>query len=177
MAIQVNKAGDIKYAVVASYNALRKTVAIAAEKYHADVTSRATAGDPSAPTAAAATCATADATNEPTSVALANALKALWNAHFADALAHLAADTANAVSTAAATDYASAATLANALQTKYNAHLSQSGVHATTDTNTDSTTTATTDATTRALLNALKAAYNIHVVHAPLGSSLALVGP
>lgn len=62
----------------------------------------------------------ADATNEATAIALANALRTAYEAHRADADAHLAADAANALTAPAASDAASLYALVNDLKAVLN---------------------------------------------------------
>lgn len=108
--------------------------------------------------------ATADATDEASAVALANAIKAAYNLHIADRNFHKVADTTNAVATANATALASAITLANALKAAYNAHLTQAGVHFTNDTtNATAAADATDQASVDTLLNELKGDFNAHL--------------
>ena len=107
---------------------------------------------------------TAVASDEATSVALANALKVDYTAHIASTAQHNAADTSNAISAADATDYASALTLANELKADFNAHRSQTGVHPSEDAYHEiEQADAASDATTRTLLNELKTLYNQHI--------------
>lgn len=100
-------------------------------------------------------------------IALANALKADYNAHriLTAGSVHGAADSTNATTSADATDLASLITLLNELKTDYNAHriLTAGGVHGAADTtNAITTSNATTLATASALASALKSAYNAH---------------
>lgn len=128
--------------------------------------------------------ATADASDLPTSIVLANALKASLNTHMASAISsttaigvHVAADSTNGpIATADATDLASVETLLNAAKTKFNAHLSQSGVHFTNDAATVATANATDQATSNTLANALKAAANLHYSKGFSSDALVKVG-
>lgn len=104
-----------------------------------------------------------DATDEASTVALANELKADYNAHLTQAGVHSANDTVNAVSVANATDYASAYLLLNDFKAKYNLHRASTSFHTTADsTNTLSTADASTPSTAIALANAAKLLYNYH---------------
>lgn len=67
-----------------------------------------------------ATVTTADATNQATAITLANALRAAYEAHRADATAHLAADTSNGLTAPAASDGASLYALVNDLKLTLN---------------------------------------------------------
>ena len=176
MAIQARKGSDaVALDLVAGYNALRATVAVAATKFHADVTSSSTLGGFDAHAAAALLVTSASATNTGTGVTLANELKAKLNVHMADAIAHKTADVANGpLTTADASDDATTVTLATAIQTAYNAHVQSTTYHYTADTNTDSTTISSAS-TARTSLTAIKALYNVHIASAPAGSSLALL--
>ncbi len=184
MSIHVRNLHPSILGVLASeHNKLRQTVAVAASKYHADATTTApTTGDYSAPVAgAAALCATANGSTTPTDCALANALGALLVAHFADALAHKVADTTNSAALIAAVaipavDAGTFVTLATAIQTAWNAHDGSTVFHYTADTN-DDATSISNQSTARTSINAVKAAYNLHVVSAPAGSSFVLDAP
>ena len=102
--------------------------------------------------------ATPDATDLPTSVALANALKASYNAHCASAVSattgvgvHLAADVTNPTAVVDATDLATASTLLNDIKSKYAAHRVLTTSHPIADaTNAVATADATTQGTPKA---------------------------
>lgn len=87
--------------------------------------------DATATIAAALTAlqALAAATTEGTAVAVANAIKALYNLHVASTDAHDAADATNVSTSAAATDEASAITLINELKGDFNAHIVLDAAH------------------------------------------------
>jgi len=113
---------------------------------------------------------TTDASDTPTAVALANAIKAACNAHIASAAsagvdgAHHAIDSSNGVSSADATDEASAITLANEIKADYNTHRASTSYHATADaTNVVSSADATDAASLYTLLNEIKTDYNAHI--------------
>jgi len=107
---------------------------------------------------------TADASNEATAVALANALKTDYNLHRVSTTQHNSADSTNAVTTANATDYAGALALANEIKADYNAHRSQDGIHISDDGyHLVEHANATNDATTLTLLNEIKLVYNQHI--------------
>ena len=168
--------------LVASYNALRGTIAIATgvAKYHKDITSAGTSFvDPKAKSQTNLQIASADSTDTPSMVALANELQTKLLTHMADAVAHKVADTTNnsALSgTAVATDAPTAQTLASALKTAYNATIASTTFHYTADASTNATTI--TDApTARTALNDIKAKFNAHVTNAPAGASLNMVNP
>lgn len=126
-----------------------------------------------------ATVTTADADDEDTLVALANALKAAYNTHRASTTYHAAADTTNTVSSSDATDEASAITLINEIKADLNAHRSQTGVHLTTDSHNQTVlANATDEDTAYALVNEIKRRYNGHIVsglvHEALHRAIAL---
>lgn len=177
MAIDVRKGSDaVVAALVSQHNAmLRKITQGLSTSPHADVTS-ATSGDFSAPVAAALTVATSTVDTLAKTITRANLLSQYMLVHFADALAHLVADTTND-DTINLAELASTATQGqtntrlNLIQSAYNAHLIQSGVHFTNDTtNTDATTVASDAATSQALATALTTKFNAHI-QAALGAS------
>lgn len=110
----------------------------------------------------------AAAADEATSVALANDLKARYNAHIADTDAHVAADATNPIAAANATDLATVITLINEAKGDFNAHIvlvaSHRGAGGAGGVGGQTITTANgTDQTTaNALCNAAKAALNRH---------------
>lgn len=128
---------------------------------------------------------TADAADLPTVVALANALKASYNAHCASACsattgqgAHIAADGANLVSSADATDQTSANTLLNEIKSDYNTHRASTSFHPTADaTNTISSANATDLASSITLANELKTDINAHYAAACNHQAIALTDP
>ncbi len=110
---------------------------------------------------------TAQATTEPTAVALANALKAGWNAHLGSTGAtgaHLVADAINTVATVDATNEATAITLANDLRAAFAPHTQSTTFHAdAADLETTITAPIAVDtATLYALLNDLRWRINQH---------------
>lgn len=128
---------------------------------------------------------TADATDLPTVITLANALKASYNAHCASACssttgqgAHIAADAANLVSSADATDQSSVNTLLNELKGDYNTHRAATTFHPTADgTNTVSSSNASDLATSLTLANEIKTDLNAHYAAACNHSAISLVDP
>lgn len=95
---------------------------------------------------------------------LANALKASYTAHIADATSHNSADTTNTVSGADATEKVGLFALLNEMKAAYNAHCADATAHNSADTTNVITTPDATDLKTMAALaNALKAAYNLHL--------------
>jgi len=142
--------------------------------FHGDKTTQYMNGDYMNPVATLLTVTAAAAVDLPTSLVLANQMKAVLNIHMAEGdEVHVTADTWNAISTADATDETSAETLANAIKTAFNAHLTQAGVHVWDDSlNSVSTANASNPSTLWALLNALKAAVNLHLASAAAGESV-----
>lgn len=180
LTVRKGMGAQINAALVGSFNALRGTVAGANSKYHKDATpGGATTGDFSAPAVSALAIAAADATNTATGLTLVNELQTKLLVHFADAVAHKAADTTNSGALAAgavATNDATTVTLAGLIKTAFNAHNSSTVFHYTADTNDDSTT-ITDAATARTSINAVKAALNLHLASTPAGDAINLVDP
>lgn len=181
MAVNVRKGTlGVAYALVANYNALRADATVLGTRFHADVTSTTT-GDFSALAATPLTVTATNATTLPTSITLANQIRAFLLVQFVDPLAHKAADSTNFTTlnaVAVAVDLTTAQTLLNACKSTFNAHCAQAGVHYTNDgTNTVATANATDQASSNALANALKTAINAHIISAPAGASLKLVDP
>lgn len=146
--------------------------------FHADQTAAAETGDFTIAAQTLLTVGAATAADLPTSITLANQIKAVLNLHLADAYAHSAADATNTVATANASDLTTVEALLNACKTAFNAHLLQSGVHITNDgTNTVSTANATDLASSEALANAIKTSLNAHMSSAPAGESIQVVSP
>lgn len=128
---------------------------------------------------------TADGSDLPTVVALANAIKASYNLHIASVCsastgqgAHLSVDAANGISSADATDQASANTLLNEIKTDYNVHRASAVFHHTADgTNTITSANATDLGTSITLANELKTDINLHYAAAFTHQALSLVLP
>lgn len=172
MAIEVRKgSAAVVAALVSQHNALLKKVASElTTQPHADVSSD-TSGDFSAPVATARTCTTASLDTLAKVVTRANLLKVLFNQHFADDLAHDAADDVNVIDAPDATSsnqttlQTEANTLLNAIQAALIAHQIESGVHFTNDVTTDvsAVPVASNLATSETLGAALTTAYNAHI--------------
>jgi len=164
------------YAVITAFNSFKRQVTKNLTTYpHADITSRTT-GEPANPGTTALTITSANASDLPTVITLANEAKDLFAVHAADAVAHEAADTANAIAAADASDQSTSNTLLNELKADYNLHLAQSGVHFTNDTtNAISAANASDLATSITLANALKTAWNAHVAFALSAPSVKIV--
>lgn len=173
MIVRKGSAGVLA-AVVDQLNKLRELSV--GSNFHATKTSKpAAVTDP--PTESALQVTAPNATNLATSIALANDLKHVWNAHCVDALAHNTA--VSPVTTAAdASDLATGQTLANDIKSKYGTHLAAAGVHFNNDaTNTIAAADASDQGTLNTLLNELKTDLNAHINGALGGSSIQLVGP
>src|SRR5690606_38323895 len=105
----------------------------------------------------------ANVTAEADLVALANDIKANYNAHLSAAGVHTQDDETNVVATADATDTASAITLLNAIKAAYNAHRVDITVHDAADnTNAVAAADATTLTTAITLADEIKTDYNAH---------------
>ncbi len=138
---------------------------------HADASTAITQADASA--------------SDPTIVALANAVKASYNAHVASAAsaatgqgAHIAADATNPTAVVDATDLTTAQTLLNDIKAKYNAHRVLLASHATADaTNVIASADATNQATAVTLANELKTDINLHYAMALASTAILLVSP
>lgn len=134
---------------------------------------------------ASATITTPDASDLATSITLANAIKASYNAHCASACdaatgqgAHIAADATNPTAVADATDLTSVEALLNDLQSKYNAHRVLASSHCTADTtHVSSAAAATTQGTANTLANDLKTQMNAHYAAAMASHATSLVSP
>src|SRR5688572_5980890 len=120
---------ELTYALVEANNQ-RMADQAAASFAHADRTPATdSAGlDYKAPARSPLQVTAAAATNEATSVTLANDIKEVLNRHYADAVAHDTAVSA-ALTTADATNAATAITLANAIKASLNTHNTEADVH------------------------------------------------
>lgn len=177
--VVANKAEDIAFALAQAHNATRFAEATAGTKIHAAKTSYAGTGSYRAPTATALTITASNASSLATSRTLAQNIYDVLFIHLADAAAHSAADTTNALTVARPSD---AATLAeiyaflNNAKAKYEAHRVQSGIHATDDsTNTISASNATDQSSTNTLANELKTDINAHMADALGGYGIRVV--
>jgi hypothetical protein len=112
---------------------------------------------------------TANASDLPTVITLANSLKAKLNAHFPSTGVtgvHMIAST-ETIAAADASDQTTANTLINEFKLDYNNHRTESNVHINDDTvNVVSATAAIDLATSIALVNEVKTDYNAHIVAA-----------
>lgn len=173
MAYEVRKVPDaIAFALVDAHN-LRQEESVGAF-FHADTT-QTTSGHYKDLAVADDLVSAADASDEATSVALANEIKAVLNRHFADTMAHATAVSA-AVATADATNTATGITLANALKSAYNTHLSAANVHFNNDGTNDVTSDDADDQSSlNTLLNEMKDDLNAHIVSAPAGAMVKLI--
>lgn len=116
--------------------------------------------------------ATAAATNAATCYALANSLKAKYNAHVALTSSHFVADATNTITSNDANSVATLLTLGNEIKADFNAHLANTGHVATDDVNTivaadiAGADDAAKTAAAVILLNEAKAKYNAHLAYA-----------
>lgn len=172
--MDVRKTPDsIAFALVAANNQ-RQIDAVSTTYFHRrKLTTSGT--DYQSPTETISQITTANASDSPTRVALANAIKTILNLHFADSIAHGIALSA-AITTATATDDTTAIALANACKAAYNTHRTASNVHYNNDSTNAVSSADATDATScNTLLNEMKGDINAHLVSAPPGMWLALV--
>lgn len=159
------------------YNALHEaTISTSTDGYHRDISGVVDTGDSfSNPISKSLQVTAASATTLPTVLLSALNIQAVLHMHFADAEAHLKADSVNVGldgyaidNTSATTQQSSANLMLNAAKVVLNAHLTQSGVHRKSDTaNSVATTDASNLATSETLANALKSAINAHIVSGP----------
>ena len=121
----------------------------------------------------------------PTSIAVANQLKATINAHLGSACnsitgqgSHIAVDGTNPVVAATAVDLLTTETLLNACKTSHNAHIALTTVHPVADaTNTVVTANATDLPTSIALGTQLITSVNAHMAMAMVEQAIILVAP
>lgn len=112
------------------------------------------------------TVQSANASDLATSLVLVNELKALYEFHLDDDLAHKVKDPAPAL--VLATDLATAQTLANAIKTDYETHRASTTYHYTADaTNTIAAANASDQGTLNTLLNELKTDIGAHLIAGP----------
>lgn len=163
------------YGMAQAHNALCRDATVVGARFHADVTS-STTGDYTQPASTALKVASANATDLPSTLAIANEALAKLNIHMADAMSHQVADTTNGpvANAVAAVDQGTANTLLNLLKATFNAHLTQviSSVHVhfnDDSTNTVAAANASNASTSQTLANAIKASYNAHIISAPGG--------
>lgn len=134
---------------------------------------------------ASAQITTANASDLATSIALANALKASYNAHCASACdsatgqgSHTAADATNPTAVADATDLTSVEALLNDIKAKYNSHRALTTSHPTADgTNVVTAAAATDQASSNTLANDIKTQLNAHYTMAMYAHATLLVAP
>lgn len=158
MATSIRNIGDLKSEqAIVSLNQLRLDLMQLklGKIWHADATPAVTA---------------ATATDTPTAVVMANALKTSYTAHIASAIdatsgqgCHIAADATNTITAATATDTTTVVALANDIKSKYEAHRASTTFHPQADaTNTITAANATDSPTAVTLVNDLKAKINAH---------------
>jgi hypothetical protein len=123
------------------------------------------------------TVTAADASSLATSLVLVNQLRAVYEFHKADTLAHKTADTAT-LSAPVATDLTSAITLANELKGDYNVHRASTSWHYNADgTNIVAASNASDQGTLNTLLNDIKAQFNAHFADGSSCPSIRLISP
>jgi hypothetical protein len=175
MAIKVKSGTDaMLYGLAAAHNTnWRDHVKENTSFPHADVTSSGDSGpDFRNPTTTALAGSAAAATSLALTITSANQSLKIAQLHFADALAHKAADTTNgttlAVSALASTATQGATnTRLNLIKAACNLHVSQLGVHFTNDgTNTIATADASDLATSEALADAIQSFLTAHIAFA-----------
>lgn len=109
---------------------------------------------------------TADASTAATAYALANSLKAKFNAHAVATAFHFAADSTNEVEADNATTEATLVTLANEIKADFNDHLSDTGHLVSDAKNAVVAANATDTDSAIVLLNEAKVKYNAHLASA-----------
>jgi hypothetical protein len=164
------------YALVAQFDALRRTVAQAAGQYHLEVSGFG-GGDFTTPTLFPLVFAAGPATDLSSLLALCSELAGRHRAHTHDGFAHLAADTQSDLAKAPPANIADAIAFVNDAKAKFNAHLSQQGVHVTNDPNKITAPDASDLQTAMDLANTYRALFNAHIQVAPPGASIQLIGP
>lgn len=174
-----NNSHTLIWALVAAHNALARQGV--GSNFHYDKLATVGGTDFHTPTFTAITIDKANGTTLPTTIALANQLKYVLNAHMADGLptgsVHAVVDSVNPITAADASDQTTVNTLLNQIKTKFNAHLTQATVHPNNDgTNGVATANATDLASSEALANALKTAVNAHMASAVATPSIVPVG-
>lgn len=170
---------DMIYALVQEFDVLKRDVALAGAKPHADITSTQVASDRRAPSSTPYLVTAANASDLATSLALLTNVEAVLARHYANAKGHKVADGVNSViSAAAAIDLATAITRANEVKADYNLHVASTTYHYVADaTNTIAAANATDQASLNTLLNELKTDVNAHNIFAIAAKSISLVGP
>lgn len=159
MATVLRKTDPLVQTIADAHNALKSQIG-AGSAFHLDKSER--------------TIGAADAADLATSLVLANDIKAIYEFHLADTLAHKAADAAPAL--VKATDLASAETLANAIKADYNTHRASTTYHYNADaTNTIASADASDQSSLNTLLNELKTDINAHMASGPAAASLRAV--
>lgn len=124
--------------------------------------------------ATASAITTADATDLATSLALANAIKGIYEDHLGDDAKHKLKDPKPTLT--AASTLATAITLANAIKADYNTHRASTTYHYNADgTNAVSSADATDQSSLNTLLNEIKTDLNAHIASGPSGSLARLV--
>lgn len=160
-------------AVVDEVNRMRE--AAVTTEYHASVTAGPSSGRP--PTASAYIVTAANATDLATSLALVNQIKAVYNEHAADDVAHDSA-VSDVITTDDAVDLTTAEDLANELKAAINVHYTEANVHFNNDAaNTIAAADATDQGTLDTLINSIKTKLNTHIQNALAGHSLVLIDP
>lgn len=122
------------------------------------------------------TVTAANASDLPTAVALVNNIRAIYEFHRQDTLAHLAKDTTNDLAEPVANDLDTAIALANEIKAAYNAHRSQASVHAANDSgNAIAAADADDQESLETLLNEIKTDLNAHMAGGVVAKSLRVV--
>jgi hypothetical protein len=159
MATLVRRVDPLSSVIASSVNALKAQIGAGAN-FHLDRSEVA----PALP----------NASDLATAVALANELKAVYEFHLADALAHKLPDPPPAL--VKASDLATAITLANAIKTDFNVHIASTTYHYNADATNGTTSANASDlASLQTLVNEMKADMIAHMASGPSAPSLRLV--
>jgi hypothetical protein len=180
MALHVLKSdSSAVFACVSAINQIKRDLAAALTKFHADITSKPAGGDfvrPTDESALTIVSANGDGTLA-TLRTLCAEIYFVYLAHLADDLAHKAADAPPALTQPTSTStLAALQTFLNAVKADYNVHRASTTYHYTADaTNTITSADGSDQATSDTLANEIKLDFNAHMAGAPASPSIKLI--